>query len=77
MVPCGPKRSRTNNTGDVWYSVDGSNRYGANPPAVFIPRHAGTAWVHNGALFVGSGNEQAADPANPQDRPSGTRMFGR
>ena len=44
------------NLADVWYSTDGVNWYEASPPTTFVARHAGTAWVHNGALFVGSGN---------------------
>lgn len=44
------------NREDVWYSVDGKNWYDASPPAPFVGRHAGTAWVYNGALYVGSGN---------------------
>jgi len=45
------------NLGDAWSSADGVNWYDASPPSTYVPRHAGTAWVHNGALFVGSGNE--------------------
>jgi hypothetical protein len=53
------------NTSDVWYSVDGSNWYSAQPPGTFVPRHAGTVWLHDGALFVGSGNAFTTDPAAP------------
>jgi len=45
------------NLSDVWYSSDGENWYPASPPNTYVPRHAQTAWVHAGALFVGSGNE--------------------
>jgi len=44
------------NLSDVWYTGDGRNWYPANPPAAFVPRHAGTAWVFEDALYVGSGN---------------------
>ncbi len=44
------------NRSDVWYSTDGRSWYEASPPASFVARHAGTAWVHGGSLFVGSGN---------------------
>jgi len=44
------------NLSDVWYTSDGRNWYLAQPPPAFVPRHAGTAWVHNDALYVGSGN---------------------
>ena len=53
------------NHADVWYSVDGANWYEASPPAAFPGRHAGTGWVHRGALFVGSGNAMGADPQDP------------
>ena len=49
------------NLGDVWYSTDGANWYEASPPSSFVPRHAGTAWVYNGALYVGSGNAIRGD----------------
>ena len=49
------------NHADVWYSSDGSNWYEASPPPAFPGRHAGTAWVHRGALFVGSGNAMGDD----------------
>jgi len=47
---------RADNRADVWASTDGLNWYDVSPPASFVPRHAGTAWVHDGSLFVGSGN---------------------
>lgn len=55
------------NLGDVWYSADGRNWYNASPEVSFVPRHAGTAWVHNGAIFVGSGNAIGADTARPTE----------
>lgn len=52
-----PGQGRTaDNLGDVWYSVDGRNWYDGSPPPAFVPRHAGSTWVHNGSIFVGSGN---------------------
>ena len=56
------------NLGDVWYSTDGNNWYEASPPSGltgFIPRHAGTVWVHNGSIFVGSGNAIGTNPGIP------------
>ena len=53
------------NLPDVWYSVDGESWYEASPPPEYLGRHAGTAWVHAGALFVGSGNAFGDDPAAP------------
>ena len=47
------------NQSDVWYSADGRNWYPASPPESFVGRHKGTAWVHDDALFVGSGNATA------------------
>ncbi len=44
------------NRADVWASTDGKNWYDVSPPPSFVARHAGTAWVHDGSLFVGSGN---------------------
>ncbi len=44
------------NRSDVWYTADGRNWYSAQPPDSFVGRHAGTAWVHRDALYVGSGN---------------------
>lgn len=44
------------NLRDVWSSTDGINWYDVSPPPSFVGRHAGTAWVHNGGLYVGSGN---------------------
>ncbi len=52
----GTKGRAGDNLSDVWYTADGRNWYSAQPPPSFIGRHAGTAWVHNDALFVGSGN---------------------
>ena len=54
------------NLRDAWYSVDGKNWYDGSPPPTFIQRHAGTAWVFNGSLFVGSGNALGADPVRPE-----------
>lgn len=53
------------NRGDVWYSADGKNWYDGSPPPSFVPRHAGTSWVHAGSIFVGSGNAFAEDPLQP------------
>lgn len=44
------------NLPDVWASTDGVNWYDVSPPSTFVGRHAGTAWAHNGSLYVGSGN---------------------
>jgi hypothetical protein len=63
--PDGGQGSLGDNLRDVWYSTDGSNWYEASPPEVFAPRHAGTAWVHEGALYVGSGNAFGPDAAKP------------
>ncbi len=49
------------NLSDVWYSSNGTDWYEAHPPSTFVPRHAGTAWVHAGGLFVGSGNAIAGE----------------
>ena len=49
------------NLADVWYSANGKDWYEARPPSTFVPRHAGTAWVHGGGLFVGSGNAIAGE----------------
>lgn len=44
------------NRGDAWYSTDGKNWYDGSPPPEFVPRHAATAWVHGGGMYLGSGN---------------------
>ena len=44
------------NCADAYYSPDGANWYDASPPSSFVGRHAGTSWVHDGALYVGAGN---------------------
>ena len=65
--PVGGQGRQGDNLGDVWYSTDGTNWYEAKTPQDFVPRHAGTAWVHAGAIFIGSGNAIGADPKNPNE----------
>jgi hypothetical protein len=65
--PVGGQGRQGDNLGDVWYSTDGTNWYEAKTPQDFVPRHAGTAWVHAGAIFIGSGNAIGADPKNPAE----------
>lgn len=50
------KGRQADNLRDVWTSTDGESWYDTSPPSDFVPRHAGTTWVHDGALFVGAGN---------------------
>lgn len=44
------------NLPDVHYSSDGRNWYALDAVPGLAGRHAATAWVHNGALYWGSGN---------------------
>lgn len=60
--PEGGRGRAADNLRDVWYSTDGRNWYDAKTPAELTGRHAGTAWVHAGSLFVGSGNAFAVVP---------------
>ena len=44
------------NLSDVHYTSDGRNWYSLDIPPGFVGRHAATAWVHDGAIYWGSGN---------------------
>lgn len=52
----------TGNLSDIHYTSDGRNWYSLDVAPGGAGRHAGTTWVHDGALYWGSGN--AFDGAN-------------
>ena len=52
------------NREDAWYTADGRNWYDGSG-AGFVPRHAGSAWVHNGNMYIGAGNAFSWEEHDP------------